>query len=36
MKKVIIITGANSGIGLKTAIYLSKLDYIVYGTGRKD
>ena len=35
MKKVAIVTGANSGIGLSTARQLSQAGYIVYGTGRR-
>lgn len=34
-KKVILITGASSGIGKACAAYLSKKDYMVYGTSRK-
>ncbi|MHA1869443.1 MAG: SDR family NAD(P)-dependent oxidoreductase [Promethearchaeota archaeon] len=33
-KKVVIITGASSGIGLTTAIYLTHYGYKVYGTSR--
>lgn len=36
MKKVIIITGASSGIGRATADLLVSEGHIVYGTGRKD
>ncbi len=34
--KVILITGASSGIGLVTAIYLAKCGMKVYGTSRRD
>jgi len=34
MKKVIIVTGASSGIGKEMASYLSKLGHMVYGTSR--
>ena len=34
MKKVVLITGASSGIGLSTAQYLLKKGYIVYGVSR--
>jgi len=34
MKKVVLVTGASSGIGKKVAEYLSEQGLIVYGTGR--
>ncbi len=34
-KKVVLITGASSGIGKSVATFLSKRDFIVYGTSRK-
>jgi short-subunit dehydrogenase len=35
MSKVILITGASSGIGLVTAVYLANNNYKVYGTARR-
>jgi len=35
MNKVILLTGASSGIGKITAEYLTDLEYTVYGTSRK-
>ncbi|MDD3192227.1 MAG: SDR family oxidoreductase [Bacilli bacterium] len=35
LKKVVVITGASSGIGLKTATYLYDQGYIVYGLSRR-
>ena len=36
MKKVVLVTGASSGIGLSIANYLHfQKKYIVYGTSRK-
>jgi short-subunit dehydrogenase len=34
-KKVVLITGASSGIGKSVATYLSQRNFIVYGTSRK-
>ncbi|NHK30791.1 MAG: SDR family oxidoreductase [Asgard group archaeon] len=36
MNKVVVITGASSGIGLSHAIYLTYKGYTVYGTSRKN
>lgn len=34
-KKVVVITGASSGIGLTTAKYFAKNDFVVYGLARR-
>ncbi len=34
MQKVVLITGASSGLGLATALYLTKKGYSVFGTSR--
>lgn len=35
MSKVVLISGASSGLGLATALYLHKKNYTVFGTSRK-
>ena len=35
MKKIALITGASAGIGMETAKWLAKNDYIVYGAARR-
>ena len=34
MSKIVLITGASSGIGKSTAAFLASKNYTVYGTGR--
>ena len=34
MKKVVLITGASSGLGLATALYLNEQGFHVFGTSR--
>ena len=34
MEKVVVITGASSGLGLATALHLNEIGYQVYGTSR--
>ena len=34
MQKVVLITGASSGLGLATALHLSKKGFTVFGTSR--
>lgn len=35
MKKVVLITGASSGMGLETAVYLNNMGYKVYAAARR-
>ena len=35
MSKVVLISGASSGLGLATALYLHEKNYRVFGTSRK-
>ena len=34
MGKVVLLTGASSGLGLESALYLTKKGYVVFGTSR--
>ena len=34
MGKVVLVTGASSGLGLESALYLTKKGYVVFGTSR--
>lgn len=36
MKKVVVISGASSGIGFETANFLAERGYVVYGLSRRD
>lgn len=36
MKKVVVISGASSGIGFETANFLTERGYVVYGLSRRD
>ena len=36
MKQVVLITGATTGIGKETAVFLANAGYVVYGAGRRE